>query len=447
MSVRELVGWGRFPRVMAEERVSEDLAAATHEVNLTRGLGRSYGDSSLPGRAGDVVARTTAADRILFFDEKNGILRAEAGFSLQELVRVFLPRGWFTPVSPGTQFVTLGGMVASDIHGKNHHVAGCFGEHVRALKMRVPDGRILEVTEESEPDLFRATIGGMGLTGHILEVEFQLEAVPSPWIWGESERVANLEELLDKQSAASEEWPFTVSWVDTVARGRGLGRGIVMKGRWATSDEAPQGPPKIGRSFSVPFDFPSWALAPWSMRIFNHLYFWKHLPRRKRGIVHPQKFFYPLDIVQHWNRVYGSRGFVQYQCVLPQGTPRSVHHRFFEALSQGEVGSFLSVVKDCGEEGKGLLSFPKAGVSVALDIPMRGRATQELVDTLNEIVVDAGGRIYLAKDSLTRENHFRAMETRLPMFAEVRNAWDPELRLMSAQSARLFGDRETEAGS
>jgi len=380
------------------------------------------------------------ADRVLRFDPATGILRAEAGFPLYRLNVLLNHRGFATPVSPGTQFVTLGGMVASDVHGKNHHASGCFGEHVRALRMRVADGRVLEVTERTEPELFRATLGGMGLTGHILEVEVQLERTPSPWIWTETERVPNLQALITRLRLASQEWPFTVSWVDCTSRGRRMGRGILTKGRWASRDEAPPHPPRPKIGLSVPFEMPGFLINPFTVRVFNALYYRKQLRRTRRGITHPQSFFYPLDAIAHWNRLYGRRGFTQYQCVLPDTDDLKVPHRFFEVLVRYGGASPVSVIKDCGAEGKGVLSFPMPGISIALDLAMRDD-TQRCVDALNEIVIEAGGRIYLAKDALTRPEHFKQMEPRFDTWQAIRDRWDPERRIVTAQSVRLLGDR------
>jgi len=435
-----LSGWGRYPIIEGRQRLSEDLETATRDACLSRGLGRSYGDASLPPEGGRIVVATPLANRILSFDDVTGILRAEAGFTLVELNRIFHRRGWASPVSPGTQFVTLGGMVASDVHGKNHHVAGCFGEHVLALRMRVADGRILEVDEQTEPELFRATIGGMGLTGHILEVALRLERIPSPWVWRESERVDNLDALVATLCSDSRSWPFTMSWVDCLRTGRGMGRGIVMRGRWARPSEAPTSPPRPRMRLAVPFDLPRWALGRWSVRAFNFAYFRSHGPSVRRGIVHPQAFFYPLDAIRCWNRLYGKRGFTQYQCVLPLAEDGSAHHRLFAVLSRRGGASFLSVVKDCGAESKGMLSFPRPGISVALDLPMQGARTQALVDELNEVVIAAGGRVYLAKDALTRADDLRAMEPRLAAWNAVRKRWDPDGKLESALSRRLLGD-------
>jgi decaprenylphospho-beta-D-ribofuranose 2-oxidase len=440
-AMKELSGWGRFPVVRAPERRSEDLEAASAGAVLSRGLGRSYGDASLPPDGRRPVLSTPRADRILAFDPATGVLRAEAGLSLRALNALFLSRGFASPVSPGTQYVTLGGMVASDVHGKNHHVAGCFGEHVRALRMRVADGRVLEVTEASEPDLFRATLGGMGLTGHVLEVELRLERIPSPWIWCERRPVRNLDELVAELRAASARWPFTMAWVDCTSRGARMGRGILTVGRYAHAEEAPARAPRLRERLGVPFELPGWFVAPWSIRLFNILYYhWQGARPLRGGVSHPQPFFYPLDALRHWNRLYGRRGLVQYQCVLPLAGDGRVYRRFFDVVTRLGGASPVSVIKDCGAEGRGTLSFPMPGISVALDLPFRRGHTQALVDALNEIVIEAGGRIYLTKDALTRPEHFRAMERRLERFNAVRRKWDPEGRLRSAQSVRLLGD-------
>jgi decaprenylphospho-beta-D-ribofuranose 2-oxidase len=438
--MNKINGWGRYPTVQGYERFSEDLETISQDALLMRGLGRSYGDASLPPLEGQTVTNSTLADRLIAFDPETGVLRAEAGFSLFDLNRLFPPRGWATPVSPGTQYVTLGGMVASDVHGKNHHVKGCFGEHVRSLRMRVADGRVLEVTDESEPELFRATLGGMGLTGHILEVEVQLEAIPSAWIWGESEQVYGLDELVANLRASSVEWPFTMSWVDSMKRGAQMGRGIVMRGRWAEPHEAPAKPPTPRTGPPVPIDLPSWLLNSFTISAFNTLYFRKHGRKLKQGVIHPWTFTYPLDAIGSWNRIYGRRGFAQYQCVMPVEDDPSVVRRFFEVMTSSGGASFLTVVKDCGPEGKGMMSFPKPGISIALDLPMHDRKTQATIDALNEVVIAASGRIYLTKDALTRPAHFRAMEQRLDAWNAVRRKWDPDGKIRSAQSVRLFGD-------
>ena len=419
---------------------SEDLEVLTRDAVLCRGLGRSYGDSSLPPPGHPVVAATPLADRILSFDAATGLVRAEAGLALRDLNRTFLPRGFYAPVTPGTQVITLGGMVAADVHGKNHHRDGTFGAHVTRLRMRVADGRVLEVSPEVEADLFRATVGGMGLTGHILEVECRLVRVPSPWILTESERIHDIDRYIDGLKEAGPVWPHTMGWIDCLARGALMGRGILMKGRWAEPGEAPKGFPSPRRRPSVPFVLPGFVLNRWAVRAFNEALYRRHVRRVRRRIVHPESFFYPLDAIGHWNRMYGPRGFTQYQCVLPDAAGRGAARRFLELLTSRGGASMLCVIKDCGAEGIGLLSFPKPGISIALDIPIRDD-TQSLVDGLNELVIAEGGRVYLAKDQFTRPEHFRAMEPRLPAWTCIRRRWDPEGRLRSAQSVRLLADR------
>ena len=430
-----LSGWGRVPVVAAREIRSEDLELITRDVALTRGLGRAYGDAALPSAPDTVVAGTRLADRILSFDAGTGVLHAEAGLSVAQIYDVFLPRGYFIPVTPGTRYVTLGGMVAADVHGKNHHREGCFGEHVVSITLRVADGRIVTCSAADAPDLFRATIGGMGLTGHILSVAVRLAPVPSPWIVQETEPIAGIEAFVEALRASSRAWPMTAGWIDCVARGRSLGRGILFRGRWAEPHEAPSTFPSLHSLIDVPFTAPSGLLQPITVRAFNALYYWKQSRASGRRTVHPQSFFYPLDVVGNWNRLYGPRGFIQYQCVLPYGAGVP---RFLQLVASRANASFLCVIKDCGPQGIGMLSFPRPGISIALDIPFTSK-TQARVDEMNALVIAEGGRIYLAKDALTRAEHYRAMDPRVDDFLTVRRAWDPAGRIRSALSVRLFG--------
>jgi len=438
----EFAGWGRYPVVTGIALKSENLAQITETASLSRGLGRSYGDSSLPAAADLPVAETTLADRLLAFDPESGMLTVEAGVSLRQLNRVFMRRGWFVPVSPGTQFVTAGGMVASDVHGKNHHVDGCFGDYVRSLKLRVADGRILTCSDDQEPELFKATIGGMGLTGHILEVEFPMRRIPSPWIWQESQRMANLDAMIAGLKSAAEAWPMTVGWMDCLAKGPSLGRGILIRGRWAEPEEASNQAPRFKRPIRVPFPFPGWVLSRVSMNAFNMVYYAKHFQEVAKRIVHPDSFFYPLDMLGAWNLIYGKRGFTQYQCVLPHADDNGPARRFLDLFTSAGGMSFLCVIKDCGAEGKGMLSFPRPGISIAMDFPVHPEKTQTLVDRLNELVIAEGGRIYLAKDAFTQPDHFQTMEPRLELWNAVRRKWDLQGKLRSAQSVRLLGDAE-----
>lgn len=442
-----LSGIGRVPVVPGREIRSEQLDAITRDVPLTRGLGRSYGDAALPAAPDTIVAGSSLADRILDFDPATGVLRAEAGLSLDELYRALLPRGWFTPVTPGTRFVTLGGMVAADVHGKNHHRAGCIGQHVLSVTLRVADGRIVTCAPAIEPDLFRATIGGMGLTGHILEVTLRLERVPTPWIHQRTSTVVDIDAFGDALREAAASWPMTVGWIDCVSRGAALGRGVLLAGRWAEPGEAPAEFPVLRRPLAVPVMPPVSLVQPFSVRMLNAAYYRYHARRVGRSpahdattdVVRPSSFFYPLDAIDSWWRLYGPRGFIQYQCVLPDSAGNGAVRDFLQVVSSRGRSSFLCVIKDCGDEGIGMLSFPKRGISIALDMPFDTQS-QRLVDEMNELVIAAGGRIYLAKDALTRAEHFRAMEQdRIERFLAVRRAWDPGGRIRSAQSMRLFG--------
>jgi FAD/FMN-containing dehydrogenase len=326
-------------------------------------------------------------------------------------------------------------MVAADVHGKNHHREGCFGEHVVSITLRVADGRIISCSPAREAELFRATIGGMGLTGHILSVAVRLARVSSPWILQETTAVSGIEAFVTELRAASATWPMTAGWIDCVARGRSLGRGILFRGRWAEPHEAPSTFPSLHSLIDVPITAPPGLLRPATVRAFNAAYYWKQSRAAGRSTVHPQSFFYPLDVVGSWNRLYGPRGFVQYQCVLPYGGGVV---RFLELVASRANASFLCVIKDCGPEGTGMLSFPRPGISIALDIPFTA-ATQPQIDEMNELVIAEGGRIYLAKDALTRAEHYRAMDPRVDTFLAVRRAWDPAGRVRSALSVRLFG--------
>jgi len=436
--VPQLAGWGRIFGP-GRELVGEDLGSLTDGMILTRGLGRSYGDSSLPPVGTLDVAGTRLADRILAFNEQTGDIHVEAGLSLRELNRIFLPRNWFVPVSPGTAFVTVGGMVAADVHGKNHHVNGCFGAHVTRLLLRVPNGGLIWCSRDEEGELFRATIGGMGLTGHILEVSFRMHRVTSPWVEQETERFDNFDDFIAGLKDASANWPMTMGWIDCLQRGENMGRGILFRGRWAAREIAPKHFPKPPLQLRAPFETPSWLLNGLTMRLFNWLIYHKHGRGMRKAIVHPEAFWYPLDRVLHWNLLYGPRGFTQFQCVIPDDAGLGAVRQFLEVLTGLGGASFLCVLKDCGPEGDGILSFPRPGTSIALDIPCRDD-TQALVDKLNEAVIATGGRIYLAKDRFTRPEHLAAMEPRLPRFAAVRDKWDPDRRIRSAQSVRLLGD-------
>ena len=434
-------GWGRRPvrsgRVVRSERLTLPAGAAPL---LPRGLGRAYGDAAVPASADGLVIETARADRILDFDAASGLLTCEAGLSLAEILRVFLPRGWFPPVTPGTKFVTVGGCVASDVHGKNHHRDGSFGRFVERLRLRTADGSLLVCGPSQERELFLATVGGMGLTGLIVEVTFRLRRVESPWVVHEAKAMRGLDEMLDGLRASAPDWPYTVGWIDCLARGGGLGRGVLMRGRHASRDEAGGRAPGGRRTLRVPGDAPEWLLNPAFMRLFNRLYHARHGATGAQRLVSHERFFYPLDGLLDWNRLYGRRGFLQYQCVLPLAAGAAPVRGLLEKLAGRGVASFLAVIKDFGPASDAYLSFPLAGTTLSLDLPYRGRSSEELVHELNAGVIQAGGRVYLAKDAVTRAEDFARMMPRLAEWKAVRDRWDPHRRFRSAQSVRLLGD-------
>ena len=437
----EIAGWGRHPvgrgRVQRPERLA--LPAGGRPL-VPRGLGRAYGDPALPSSPGGLVLETTRADRIHSFEPATGRLHCEAGLSLAEILRVFVPRGWFPPVTPGTKFITVGACVACDVHGKNHHRDGSFGSFVDRVTLCTADGRLVECGPDRERELFLATLGGMGLTGLIVDVTLRLRRVESPWIVLETQGMASLDAMLEGLRLSATHWPYTVGWIDCLARGADLGRGILMRGRHATQVEAGMRRAPRALPLRVPFDAPEWLLNPLFMRWFNRLYAWSHGTALRRRVVPYDAFFYPLDAVGQWNRLYGRRGFFQYQCVLPRAAgPRPVAI-LLERLGVAGAASFLAVIKDCGPASDAYLSFPMEGTTLALDLPNRGAVTEALVHDLNATVIEHGGRVYLAKDAVTRAEDFARMMPRLAEWRAVRERWDPGHRFRSAQSVRLFGD-------
>jgi len=407
---------------------------------LPRGLGRAYGDAALPAASGGLVLETVRADRIVAFDAASGLLTCEAGLSLAEVLRVFVPRGWFPPVTPGTKFVTIGGCVASDIHGKNHHRDGSFGQFVERLQLLTADGSVVSCGPAEERELFLATVGGMGLTGVIAEVTMRLRPVESPWIVLETKPVGGIDHMLESLASSAADWPYTVGWIDCLARGPALGRGVLLRGRHASRDEAGERPPRPRAGRRVPLDAPEWALNPAFMRLFNRVYYAWRAAGRRRHVIPYEQYFYPLDAILQWNRLYGRRGFLQYQCAIPRDVGAGPVRALLGALAASAAASFLAVIKDFGEGSEAYLSFPIAGTTLSLDLPYRGRSTEELVHELDAIVVRAGGRVYLAKDAVTRADDFSHMMPRLGDWKAVRDRWDPHRRFRSAQSVRLFGD-------
>jgi FAD/FMN-containing dehydrogenase len=430
-------GWGRFPQVETHCVDMRDVAdaraaLADHASLIARGNGRSYGDAALNASC---VLSTTRSDRILAFDPASGCVTVEAGLLLADLLDFAVPRGWFPPVMPGTKLVTIGGMIAADVHGKNHHFAGTFSRHVESLLLMMADGSIRRCLPGQEDELFEATCGGMGLTGIILEATIRLMRIESTSLRQETLRARDFDEAmaLCEDSAGHS---YSVAWIDCLARGSALGRALIYRGEHAGKDEAGATPLAVpARQLRrMPFDLPQMVLNPWSVRAFNEFYY-----RRARpgiALVDYETFFFPLDALLDWNRLDGRSGFTQHQCVIPKAASRAAIRALLERVSAAGYGSFLAVLKLFGGEGNGLLSFPREGYTLTLDFP-RNPATLALLRELDAIVADHGGRLYLAKDARADAAMMRSGYSRLDRFKRVRDAWDPQRKFASAQSQRL----------
>lgn len=396
---QRIESWGRFPKATPAKvtRLTDRNAPlpATGQPMLVFGNGRSYGDVCLI--EGGHLLLSRGLDRFISFDVKRGLLRAEAGVLLSEILQLIVPKGWFLPVTPGTRFVTLGGAVANDVHGKNHHRAGTFGHHVRALELLRSDGSRRVCSPTENPDWFAATVGGLGLTGLITWVEIQLRAIEGPWIRAESRRFANLGEFFSLAEDSDLAHEFTVAWVDCAASGSHLGRGILLSGDFAPIG-AQYGRRPMGHGLiKVPFTPPLSLINSLSLKAFNSIYARKPVGQ---SLIHYEPFFYPLDAIGHWNRIYGPKGFLQYQCVLPPETAEPALSALLGRIARSGQGSFLAVLKRFGDRPSiGMLSFPRPGVTIALDFPMLGIRTLQLLDDLDEVVADAGGVLYPAKDA------------------------------------------------
>lgn len=436
-----LSGWGNFPRVACRTATvgsaDEARAAVRAAPVIARGAGRSYGDASLQP---NMTLLTRRLDRLIAFEPTRGRLACEAGVTLATLLEVFLPRGWMVPVTPGTKFATIGGMIAADVHGKNHHVAGSFGRHVEALTLMLADGRVIECGPDRHPDLFAATIGGMGLTGLILAAQFRLQPVETAWMRQETVRVPGLDAAIDAFDESAG-WTYSVAWIDCLSGGRDLGRCLLSRGELARLEDLPPAlrvrplSPQPRRPRRVPADFPAWALNRWSVKSFNALYYRLSPRRASPRLVDLDTVFYPLDAILEWNRIYGRHGFTQYQCVLPRSASRPGLDRLLRTIQRAGMGSFLAVLKLFGPQ-EGMMSFPMEGFTLALDFPVRP-PTFALLRELDAIVADHGGRLYLAKDACSTPAMLRTGYPALDQFRDIRDRWGAAGRMQSLQAERL----------
>lgn len=458
-----LTGWGRtspsVARVVdppagpeAPAAIERLIASADERGIIARGLGRSYGDAAQNG--GGQVVRMTGLDRILDVDLARATATVEAGVSLDDLMRRLVPLGLWPAVTPGTRYVTVGGAIGSDVHGKGHHHDGTFGAHVESMEVLTPGLGAVTLTPERTPEEFWATTGGMGLTGIVHRATIRLLPIETAYVRVDGQRTDDLDQTMSLMAEQDRNYRYSVGWIDCLARGRSLGRSIVEFGEHASLDDLPDRRRANGRALRfTPLDslpappwVPSGLLNRWSVTAFNDLWYRKARRRVEGHAVPASAFFHPLDMVAGWNRIYGARGFLQYQFVLPDGEEAALR-RIIEQLVEQRAASFLAVLKRFGPANPGPLSFPRPGWTLALDLPVTFGELPALLDRMDEQVVAAGGRVYLAKDSRLRPDLLEAMYPELPCWRQVRDRMDPEHVMRSDLVRRLPALAERGAGA
>ncbi|MCF2219923.1 MAG: FAD-binding oxidoreductase [Chlorobi bacterium] len=408
--VQKVTNWGNFP-IVEKEMKSEDSFrkikefVQNHNEVIARGNGRCYGDSSL----GEHIFSTKKLNKFISFDRLNGIIECESGVLLSDVLEIAVPQGYFLYVTPGTKFVSVGGAIASDVHGKNHHAEGCFSEYVIEFKLMIENGDIINCSREENSDKFWATIGGMGLTGIILTAKFKLKNIESAYIRQESIKAENLDEIFNLFEE-SESWTYTVAWIDCLQKGKNIGRSILMRGEHAFQHELPQKfkekPLRLKKKFepTVPFYFPGFVLNALTVKIFNYFYYKKQSKKEVKNFIDYETFFYPLDFVHDWNKIYGKSGFIQYQMMIPKESGKEGMKKILETIANSGNGSFLAVLKLYGKENpEAYNSFPFEGYSLALDFKVNSKL-KKLIDQLDDIVEQYNGKIYLTKDSMSRSS-------------------------------------------
>jgi len=425
-------GWGNYPRQDAQ--VITPLSPSAYQIQLAkcpsaiaRGMGRSYGDSA----NASVVIQTTYSDHFIAFDNVTGLLAVEAGVLLRDILKVTVKQGWFLPVTPGTSFVTVGGAIASDVHGKNHHVVGTFGQHVVSITMLLGTGEVVTTSPTQLPDLFHATCGGMGLTGVILSAAIQLIPIKSAHISQRTIKAGCIEaacEAFEANSSAN----YSVAWIDCLATGKGLGRSVLMTGEHADNGglDLP-----IKDPITMPAHTPAALLNSVTMRAFNNAY-WAKASNNKNQNMSLLPYFYPLDVIGGWNKLYGKAGFVQYQFVLPKTDGVANMRQILTNIAKTGQGSFLAVLKQFGPANQNLLSFPIEGYTLALDFKM-SQSTIDLLQRLDDMVAGMGGRVYLTKDAVMREVSFKTTYPNWERFEGVRHKYGAIGKFASVQSQRL----------
>lgn len=437
-----IANWGNYPKLDANIETIDDkreLLSILGKIGpcIARGLGRSYGDASLSKK----IISLNNLHHFLSFDENLGILECEAGTTLEEILEIFVPRGWFLPVTPGTKFITVGGAIAADIHGKNHHKEGTFSNHLLSFKILTGNHTELQCDQNHHPELFRATCGGMGLTGIITQARFRLKPIRSAFIHRTTHKTKNLGEIFNLFEQ-NQEVTYSVAWIDNLAHGKNLGRSLLFLGEHAEPEDLPpskkcnpfNAPSRIKKT--IPCYFPNFSLNSWSIRTFNGFYYHLHRTKLRNKPVGLEEFFYPLDTLNHWNRIYGKRGFLQYQMVFPLDQAERGISQILEKTHKRHQGSFLAVLKLFGPANENFLSFPMKGYTLAMDFPIT-KDIFAFLNELDEIVLRYGGRIYLAKDARMKSSIFKNTYPHLDEFLRIKGEHDPKGQFTSLQSQRL----------
>ncbi|KIA88335.1 FAD-binding oxidoreductase [Kaistella jeonii] len=408
--IQKVANWGNFPVVEKEIKSEDTLQKIKDYVKnnneiIARGNGRCYGDASLS----EHIFSTKRLNKLISFDRLNGILECESGVLLSDILEVIVPQGYFLYVTPGTKFISVGGAIASDVHGKNHHAEGCFSEYVLSFSLLNENGEVLNCSKTENAEKFWSTIGGMGLTGIILSAKFKLKNIETAYIRQESIKAENLEEIF-KLFDESENWTYNVAWIDCLQTGNKIGRSILMRGEHAFKHQLPnnlqENPLRLKKKFNptVPFYFPNFVLNNLTVKLFNLLYFNKQRNKEVKSYIDYETFFYPLDVVNDWNKIYGKSGFIQYQMVIPKEKGKEGMRKILETIAKSGNGSFLAVLKLFGKNNpEAYNSFPVEGYTLALDFKVNSKL-KNLVEKLDKIVEDYGGRIYLTKDSMSKSS-------------------------------------------
>lgn len=440
MAQKKIANWGNYPVLESNERsfsFDDQLQKLIRESTafIPRGNGRCYGDASLAKE----TINTLKYDNVLSFDEEHGVLECQTGLTLDKILEFIVPKGWFLPVTPGTKFITVGGAVGSDVHGKNHHVDGSFSNHILEMKLILADGSSIVCSPNHNKELFEATCGGMGLTGLITQVKFRLKPIETSYIKQKQIKASNLDEVI-RLFEENNHYTYSVAWIDCLKKGEHFGRSILILGEHATANDLPDQyrtePLALPAKKSIPFpiNLPSWVLNTFTVKLFNFLYYGKNFKKEINNIVSYEPFFYPLDAILNWNRGYGKKGFIQYQFVLPLKAKQGLID-ILNRISDKGMGSFLAVLKVFGKQ-ESMISFPTEGYTLALDFPVRD-GLFEFLDELDGIVLKYGGRLYMSKDARMKPEVLKAGYPRLNEFINIIKQYNPTGKIRSAQSDRL----------